>query len=103
MFYCWNNNNRIGDSVAEKAKTRYIALCNEARSTLELKFKMFFESNYPIDFFLGKQFYSELWQFIKLGLMFSHGNATVESGFSLNKTLVENMQEHSLFAEFVPW
>ena len=29
----------------------------------------------------------------------SHGNATVEGGFSVNKSLlVENLQEHSLFA-----
>ena len=41
-----------------------------------------------------------MWQIIKLGLIFSHGNATVEGGFSVNKSLlVENLQEHSLFAQ----
>ena len=49
---------------------------------------------------LGSKPYSELWQIIKLSLIFSHGNATVESGFSINKNLlVENLQEHGLVAQ----
>ena len=56
------------------------------------------------DFFssilLGNTQYSELWQVIKLSLIFSHGNATVESGFSVNKDLlVENLHEQSLIAQ----
>jgi len=49
---------------------------------------------------LGNQCYAELWQIIKLGLIFSYGNATVEGGFLVNKTfLEENLKEHSLFSQ----
>ncbi|MGH9708867.1 MAG: hypothetical protein ACRD5R_19135 [Candidatus Acidiferrales bacterium] len=37
---------------------------------------------------------------MKLVLMLSHGNATLESGFSVNKSiLVENLKEYSLIAQ----
>ena len=49
---------------------------------------------------IGKPTYQELWQVIKLSLVFSHGNATVESGFLINKNLlVGNLHEHSLIAQ----
>ncbi|KFM82820.1 hypothetical protein X975_20301, partial [Stegodyphus mimosarum] len=43
--------------------------------------------------------FKELWNVVKLVLILSHGNATVESGFSVNNDmLVENLQETSLTA-----
>jgi hypothetical protein len=52
---------------------------------------------------LGKdQCYSELWTVIRLILTLSHGNATVESGFSINEAvLVENMREESVIVQRV--
>ncbi|GBN53932.1 hypothetical protein AVEN_155137-1 [Araneus ventricosus] len=39
----------------------------------------------------------DLWQVVKLCFIFSHGNASVERGFSVNKTmLVENLKKRSL-------
>ena len=44
--------------------------------------------------------YAELWRVIKLILVLSHGNAAVESGFSVNgDMLVENLHESSLVAQ----
>lgn len=41
----------------------------------------------------------DLWNFVKLCLILSHGNAFTESGFSVNKDLVSvNMQEKSIVA-----
>ncbi len=42
----------------------------------------------------------ELWTFVKLVLILSYGNASVESGFSVNSfILVENMHEDSIVAQ----
>lgn len=99
--------NRITDSVADKAKYQYNLLCTEAHTTFELHFKMFLEkacaSSRLDDFYSfmkGKDTYCDLWEIIKLSLIFSHGNASVESGFSVNKNLlVENLHEDSLIAQ----
>ncbi|XP_063243684.1 uncharacterized protein LOC134542976 [Bacillus rossius redtenbacheri] len=46
----------------------------------------------------------ELVTFIKMVLVFSHGNASVERGFTVNKDcLVENMHERSLIAQRQVW
>jgi len=44
--------------------------------------------------------FTALWQVIKLTLILSHGNAAVESGFSINNDmLVENLLEDSLVGQ----
>ena len=44
--------------------------------------------------------YRHLWIVIKMALILSHGNASVESGFSVNKHfLIENLHEQSLIAQ----
>jgi len=44
--------------------------------------------------------YAERFSVIRLVLILSHGNAAVESGFSINSDcLTENLQEDSLVAE----
>ena len=43
--------------------------------------------------------FNQLWTVVRLVLILSHGNATVESGFSINADiLVENLHEESLVA-----
>lgn len=45
------------------------------------------------------EMFQDIWKVIKLILILSHGKATVESGFSINKDmLVENLKEHSLIS-----
>ena len=44
--------------------------------------------------------YSVLWTFAKKLLLLSHGQASVERGFSLNKEImVDNMLQHTLIAQ----
>lgn len=100
--------NRITENVADRAKAQYISLCCESKEALETKFKEYIsisDDSMGLDIFFAdilaenKQ-YSELWQVIKLCLILSHGNAAVESGFSINKSmLVENMHEESIIAQ----
>ena len=55
-----------------------------------------------IDRLANKADLKELWKVVKLLLTLSHGQATVERGFSSNKeVMVENLAQHSLVAQRV--
>ena len=81
------------------------ALCNVAQTEMKTLFENFVPGTTRLDEFyfnrLDKQReYVELWRVIKLILILSHGNAAVESGFSVNgDMLVENLHESSLVAQ----
>lgn len=48
----------------------------------------------------NKDEFRHLWEVVKLCLLLSHGQASVERGFSINKEMmVENLKEHSLIAQ----
>lgn len=48
----------------------------------------------------NKAEFSQLWETVRLSLVLSHGQASVERGFSVNKeVMVENLKEHSLVAQ----
>lgn len=48
----------------------------------------------------NKAEFSQLWETVRLSLVLSHGQASVERGFSVNKEVrVENLKEHSLVAQ----
>lgn len=86
--------------------------CDSALSELKLlftecpitEFSKFERSKDRIDSFYydiigAKKQYSHLWKVIKIVLTLSHGQASVERGFSLNKEIVvENLKEESLVA-----
>jgi len=101
---------RISSSEAEKVKKQFSALCSEAQTSGQVKSK-FLEycevaksQRVRLDAFyhtlLSKnENYVELFRLIKTMLILSHGNAAVESGFSVNKDmLIENLEENSLLA-----
>ena len=49
---------------------------------------------------MANESYKSLFSVVKLILILSHGQATVERGFSVNKEVeVENLKEHTLVAE----
>ena len=49
---------------------------------------------------MANECYKSLFSVVKLILILSHGQATVERGFSVNKEVeVENLKEHTLVAE----
>jgi hypothetical protein len=102
-----HDTNNITADVADKAKVQLGRLCCRVEHELHTRLTEFVSSKSRLDSFyfdlLGKdQCYSELWTVIRLILTLSHGNATVESGFSINKAvLVENMLEESVIAQRV--
>lgn len=50
----------------------------------------------------NKAEFGHLWEVVRLALILSHGQASVERGFSVNKeVMVENLKEHSLVAQRV--
>lgn len=50
----------------------------------------------------NKAEFQHLWKVVKLVLVLSHGQASVEKGFSVNKeVMVENLKEHSLIAQWI--
>lgn len=91
-------------------------ICAEEAEELKQQFKRFTNSNsnifkkynnerldsYYYSLLKDKDDFCKLWKFIQLILILSHGNASVESGFSVNKQmLVENLKERSLIAQRV--
>ena len=95
----------VSAQTADCAKVQFTDLCASAGNELEPLFKSFSASDAKLDAFyfevLGdKSQFSALWQIVKLTLILSHGNAAVESGFSINNDmLVENLLEDSLVGQ----
>ena len=95
----------VSAQTADCAKVQFTDLCASAGNELEPLFKSFAASDAKLDAFyfevLGdKSQFSALWQIVKLTLILSHGNAAVESGFSINNDmLVENLLEDSLVGQ----
>ncbi|XP_067143074.1 uncharacterized protein [Centruroides vittatus] len=104
-----HDTNRIDERCAVKAKEQYNILCNKVSiKPYSTKFEDFISERSDDDGL--DTFYCEimkddrqlqdLWSIIKISLSFSHGNASVESGFSVNKSLLsENLKEESLVAQ----
>ncbi|XP_023223948.1 uncharacterized protein LOC111625139 [Centruroides sculpturatus] len=104
-----HDTNRIDEKYAVKAKEQYDILCNKVSiKPYSTKFEDFISERSDDDGL--DTFYCEimkddrqlqdLWSIIKISLSFSHGNASVESGFSVNKSLLsENLKEESLVAQ----
>nr|CAD7398235.1 unnamed protein product [Timema cristinae] len=102
-----NHANIINDVLAENAKKEYLHFCNLKKSELQEIFRPCdqFSDEVGLDtiygsFLIGDANYKHLWEVIKICLVLSHGNATDEGGFSVNKSLlVENMHEKTVTAQ----
>ncbi|XP_023218138.1 uncharacterized protein LOC111620446 [Centruroides sculpturatus] len=101
--------NRIDEKYNVKAKEQYEILCNKVSiKSYSTKFEDFISERSDDDD-LGTFYWEimkddrqlqDLWSIIKISLSFSHGNANVESGFSVNKSLLsENLKEESLIVQ----
>ena len=82
----------ISSSVADKAKFQYSEIQTVAHQ--KRHYTEFSELNYQkdrLDVFLGKYFCSskELWHVSKLVFVLSHGQSFLETGFSINKQLID--------------
>ena len=94
----------ISSGIADSAKNQYIKLCECSQEDLKLSFESYSPNNRLDTFYyelLGRhKDFQELWHVMKLILVLSHGNAAVESGFSINEEmLVENLHEDSLVGQ----
>lgn len=88
-------------------RVAYVTFCHLKKTQLQDIFRTCEQSSDETDldsvcvsFLIGNANFSHLWEVIKVSLVLSHGNATVEGGFSINKLLlVENMLEKTIIAE----
>lgn len=91
--------------TGDKCKSQFSDLCAKASGTLKSRFASYSTKVDRLDVFyydiIGQDAeFVELFSVVKLVLILSHGNASVESGFSVNKDmLVENLHEESLVAQ----
>ena len=95
----------INPSLADICKCQYSKLIRSVTKEYKPKFLSFDKSEQRLDEFLGNcvgnaPSFSELCNVFKILLIFSHGQAHVERGFSVNKQLlVENLHPYSLVAQ----
>ncbi|XP_069109872.1 uncharacterized protein [Argopecten irradians] len=99
-----HNKNRISDRECDACLSQFKVFLCEIPVIGKEVFENFDPYSSRLDEFLSvhldKQQYKELFEVVKLLLILSHGQATVERGFSINKKLeVENMKEHTLVAQ----
>lgn len=94
-------NRHLSPLQSDRASAQYKSFVSQASETQLAKFS---RSKSRLDHFFaghlkGKEEFKDLWEAVKILLLFSHGNAFVESGFSINKEmLVENLHEETLIA-----
>ncbi|KAJ8048024.1 hypothetical protein HOLleu_00178 [Holothuria leucospilota] len=93
---------QVNEIDCDSLQWEYEAFLDEAVSRNFSKFKGYSCDDQRLDTFLsmymnGVPAYDKLWQLTKKLLILSHGQATVERGFSVNAQLiVENMKEKSV-------
>lgn len=100
MLQALYNKEIINSSVAEKADVQYRDLISDTFFINDCS--KFDEGSDRLDIFFKCKIDNkpELFEVIKLILILAHGNATVESGFSINKQiLVDNLHEESLICQ----
>ena len=96
--------NWLSGTEADQAKSQYQSLCSQRSAQETLKT---FKRSDRLDAFLMNLFQNEksppeLIKFMKIVFCLSHGQASIERGFSINKSLlVENQKERSLIAQRV--
>ena len=96
---------KVTSEMAMKAKQEYSKFLTHVVKPNTESFNEFEESKNRLDSFLWKYMgsdsnYKSIWSIVKIILVLSHGQATVERGFSENKMLlVENLDMESLIAQ----
>ena len=91
--------------VADKAKAQFSQLCSRASEEWLQIFTSFVWNKERLDIFYhkaigSKEEFKEIWSVFQIVFSLSHGNARVESDFSVNADmLVENLKEESLIAQ----
>ena len=100
-----HENFRITEVVAERAKQEFLLFCTMAQESEKQSFQNCIEKHQRLDSFFcshlrGVEKFNNLWKVVKIILIISHGNASVEGGFSINKgLLVTNLHEDSIISQ----
>ena len=98
---------RISDNECDKVMLQFNHFHDNSLTADSEAFNGFSRETGRVDTFYfdrlsNKADFKELWKVVKLLLALSHGQATVERGFSSNKeVMVENLAQHSLVAQRV--
>ena len=95
---------QVRDADCNAIQQQFRAFVNEVVPVNSTTFKDFNPDNERLDTFLAVYLrctqYEKLWMVTKKLLILSHGQATVECGFSINSHMaVENVKEESLVAQ----
>lgn len=93
----------VSAKFVEEAKEQYQSFVKDVVTAEFDKFKGFDKYDQRVDEFLGtylsEQKYCKVYDILKIVCTLSHGQSSIERGFSINKEhLVENLQEESLMA-----
>ena len=102
---CLHEQKWVNASKADTATLQYDELCRIAKTLYEKEFKEFDMYKSRLDDFMvsilsDKEDLAVLYEVIQMVLILSHGNAQVESGFSINGDILsENLQEESVVAQ----
>lgn len=92
-----HDSSNISALTADSAKQQFLSFVNNADNKKTLS--TFSENKDRLDSFYhsllaDKEVYKDFWAVVRIVLTLSHGNASVESGFSVNKDIVvENLKE----------
>ncbi|KAL8580318.1 hypothetical protein ACOMHN_030942 [Nucella lapillus] len=97
---------RVKDSVCDQVLSQFDRFLNSVLSDHSLQFSSFDPNseNSRVDVLLhshlaGKKMFADLWSVVQDLLLLSHGQATVERGFSINKkTTADNLSQIGLIA-----
>lgn len=92
---------QISPACSERAKIQFEIFLEKLKSEYKEHLYSFNEEirldDFYFDILKSRDEFSDFWGVVKIILVLSHGNAAVESGFSINKDmLVENLKEDSL-------
>lgn len=92
---------KLAESVCDKVESEFACLVGDASGEQQGDFEAFNFSTDRLEVFLREKMvnYKSLWAVVRELLLLSHGQATVERGFSFNKQMsVENQDGESLIA-----
>src|ERR1700759_663103 len=92
--------NQISSVVADRAKVQYVGLCSRAASNLRDAFEGYVVENERLESYYHKLFdrqaeYADLFLVVKFVMILSHGNVSVESGFSVNGDMLVKKSRRS--------
>jgi len=107
LLGCLVDLKRIKENECDNIKWQFNSFITDVVAPNTSKFKDYDISKERLDvffysFFNGRHEYAKIWKVVKLVLLISHGQASVERGFSINRCIeVENLSEKGYVSQRV--